>query len=240
VSSFLGGFPDNYLVIDCETNGLDPRSRQTLPVELGWCMVRGRVPTDEGSLLVNLALLPGIDPAWFERSVRETGLRMEERGAGPGIAWEAIRDEGHDPREVLPHFRDFLYEAQANDYWYAGHNVYAFDRPIVENATFSATGDAFRFDYRRFLDTGMIFKAKATGFPVPEPGQRHVFRWYEDVRGAVRKGKWNLSACLHTLGLVERHAIDMAKMHGAAQDCLCTHYVLEAFRDLADAAAVPF
>jgi DNA polymerase III epsilon subunit-like protein len=239
VASFLGGFPDDYLVFDCETNGLESRDRRTLPVELGWCMIKDRVPVHEDSVLVNWALHPDINAAWFEESVHETGRRMQERGIAHVITWDQLRAEGHDPRDVLPHFRDFLAEAQANGYWYAGHNVYGFDRPIVENATFTATGDMFRFDYRRFLDSGMIFKAMATGFPVPDPGARHIFRWYEDVRGFVRKGKWSLSTCLYALGLVERYAIDMAQMHGAAQDCRCTHYILEAFRELAAAGTAP-
>jgi DNA polymerase III epsilon subunit-like protein len=234
MAAFLGGFPDDYLVFDCETNGLEPRSRQTLPVELGWCMVKGRVPVHEDSLLLNWALHPDVDAAWFERSVRETGRRMREKGVAGFLTWEQLHAEGHDPRQVVPQFRAFLDDARANDYFYAGHNAYGFDRPIVENATYTATGDTFRFDYRRFLDTGMIFKALATGFPVPGPGQQHVFRWYEDVRGYIRKGKWSLTTCLHELGLVERHAIDMTQLHGAAQDCRCTHYVLEAFRALAD------
>jgi DNA polymerase III epsilon subunit-like protein len=234
MASFLGGFPDNYLVFDCETNGIKERSRQTLPVDLGWCMIKSRVPVHEDSFLINWALHPDIDPVWFEQSVRETARRMAEQGKAH-VGWEKLRDEGLDPREIMPLFREFLEDALTNDYWYAGHNGYGFDRPIIENATYTATGDMFRFDYRRFMDSGMIFKAKATGFPIPEPGAQHVFRWYEDVRGLVRKGKWSLSTCLHELGLIERYEIDMEGMHGAAQDCRCTHYVLEAFRELAEA-----
>jgi len=237
LAAFFGGLPENYLVFDCETNGLAARSRQTLPVDLGWCMVKGRVPVDVNSVLINWALHPDIDAGWFERSVNETALRMAEKG-NPYVGWERLRDEGSDPREIMPLFREFLTEAQDNNYWYAGHNHYGFDRPVVENATLTATGDAFRFDYRRFLDSGMIYKARITDFPIPEPGERAIFRWYEDVRGYVQYGKWKLSICLEQLGLVERHNIDLTKMHGAAQDCRCTHYVLEAFRDLAETGAL--
>ena len=88
MASFIGGFPENYLVFDCETNGLEPRNRQTLPVELGWCMVKNRVRSDEGSFLVNWALHPDIDAAWFEQSVRETERRMLEKGIEKTITWE--------------------------------------------------------------------------------------------------------------------------------------------------------
>ena len=236
MAAFIGGFPENYLVFDVETNGLEPHNKRTLPVELGWCMVKNRVPEHEGSFLLNWALHPSIDAAWFEGSVRETARRMEERG-NESIPWERIRDDGHDPREAMPHFRDFLVDAQTNDYKYVGHNIYAFDRPIVENATFTATGDTFRFDYRRFVDTGMIEKSHAAGIRIPEPGQQPIFRWYEDVRGMIKSGKWNLSGCTHKYGLVEKHGLDLASAHAAGFDCHINHLLLEAFRELADSCA---
>jgi hypothetical protein len=234
MASFIGGFPDNYLVFDCETNGLEPRSRQTLPVELGWCMVKDRIALQEDSFLLNWALHPDIDEIWFEESVRRTERGMKEKGIEKTIPWERIRDEGHDPREVIPCFREFLVDAQTNNYKFVGHNVYGFDRPIVENATMTATGDMFRFDYRRFVDTGMIEKSHSARIPVPNPGEQPVFRWYEDVRGYVGKGKWNLGGCAIKYGLVEKHGLDLSLAHGAGFDCHMNHLLLEAYRDLAD------
>jgi DNA polymerase III epsilon subunit-like protein len=231
---FIGGFPDNYLVFDCETNGLEPRSKLTLPVELGWCMVKDRVAVHEGSFLLNWALHPDTDAAWFEESVHRTERGMREKGIERTISWDRIHSEGNDPREVVPQFRDFLVEAQTNNYKFVGHNIYGFDRPIVENATFTATGDMFRFDYRLFLDTGMIEKSHSAGIPVPGPGERPVFRWYEDVRGIVRKGKWNLGGCAHKYGLVEKHSLDLTSAHAAGFDCHMNHLLLEAYRELAD------
>lgn len=234
VASFIGGFPENYLVFDCETNGLEPRSKATLPVELGWCMVKDRVAVHEGSFLLNWALHPGTDPAWFEESVRRTERGMQEKGIEHTISWDRIHADGQDPREVVPCFREFLVDAQNNGYKYVGHNIYGFDRPIVENATFTATGDMFRFDYRRFIDTGMIEKSHSASIPVPNPGDRAVFRWYEDVRNIVRKGKWNLGGCAYKYGLVEKHGLDLASAHAAGFDCHMNHLLLEAYRELAD------
>jgi DNA polymerase III epsilon subunit-like protein len=223
MASFIGGFPDNYLVFDCETNGLEPRSRQTLPVELGWCMVKDRIALQEDSFLLNWAMHPDIDAAWFEESVHKTERGMREKGIEKTIPWERVRDEGHDPREVIPCFREFLVDAQANNYKFVGHNVYGFDRPIVENATFTASGDMFRFDYRRFVDTGMIEKSHSARIPVPSPGEQAVFRWYEDVRGYIGKGKWNLGGCAIKYGLVEKHGLDLSMAHGAGFDCHINH-----------------
>jgi hypothetical protein len=233
MASFLGGFPQNYLVFDCETNGVKERSRETLPVDLGWCMVKGCVPVHRNSFLINWALHPKIDAAWFERSVRETAQRMAEKG-DPHVGWARLRDEGLDPREVMPLFREFLEESQDNGYYFVGHNAYGFDRPIVENATYTATGDMFRFDYRLFVDTGMIEKANSAGIAVPEPGEQHTFRWYESVRGTVIKGKWKLSLCAQKYGLVEKYGLDLAEAHNASFDCHMTHLLLEAYRELAD------
>src|SRR6516225_379357 len=213
VALFIGGFPDSYLVFDCETNGLEPRSKQTLPVELGWCMVRDRIALQEDSFLLNWALHPDIDAVWFEQSVRDTHRRMLEKGIEKVITWEQLVADGHDPREVMPHFRQFLVEAQENNYKFVGHNIYGFDRPIVENATFTATGDMFRFDYRLFIDTGMIEKANTAGLAVPDLGQQAVFRWYESVRGFVGRGKWNLGLCAQRYGLVEKHGLNLAEAH---------------------------
>lgn len=231
---FIGGFPENYLVFDVETNGLEPRSPQTLPVELGWCMVQDRVAVHEGSFLLNWGLHPDIDADWFEQSVHKTRLGMLEKGIEGAISWEQIDNEGHDPREVVPHFRELLTDAQNNGYKFVGHNIYGFDRPIVENATFAATGDRFRFDYRRFIDTGMIEKAHAASIVVPNAGERPVFRWYEEVRGIIRKGKWNLGGCAHKYSLVEKHGLDLSSAHAAGFDCHMNHLLLEAYRELAD------
>ena len=233
MAAFIGGFPEDYLVFDCETNGLELRSRQTLPVELGWCMVQNRVAVHEGSFMINWGLHPDIDAAWFEQSVRETERRMQEKGIEQTIAWDTILADGHDPREVVPCFREFLVDAQTNGYKYVGHNIYGFDRPVVENATFTATGDMFRFDYRRFVDTGMIEKSHSAGIPVPDPGHP-VFRWYEDVRGIIRRGKWNLGGCAQKYGLVEKHGLDLSSAHAAGFDCHMNHLLLEAYRELAD------
>ena len=243
MASFLGGFPENYLVFDCETNGLAEHSPQTMPIQLGFCSVRDRVPTDEGAFLINWGLLPGIDMDWFERSVRKTKQGMMERGIDWWITWELIRDQGLDPREVVPPFRQMLEEAQEHGYMYVGHNAYGFDRPIVENATLTATGDAFRFDHRMFIDTGMIEKCHSAGMDIPKPGERPIFRWYEYVRGEVLTGKWNLSLCARKYGLVEKHNLDLSLAHGADFDSRVTHHLLEAYRELADsygAATVPF
>jgi DNA polymerase III epsilon subunit-like protein len=242
MASFIGGFPDNYLVFDTETNGLEPRNKQTLPTELGWCLVKDRVSVQPDSFLLNWALHPNIDAAWFEQSVRETAQKMAEKGL-TAIPWEKLSAEGYDPREVMPYFREFLNDAQTNGYKFVGHNVYGFDRPIVENATMTATGDMFRFDYRSFVDTGMIEKANSAGIPIPAPGQQHVFRWYETVRGLVRRGKWNLSGCAIKYGLVEKYGLDLDKAHGAGFDCYLTHLLVEAYRELADSQqpdVIPF
>jgi len=233
LAAFIGGFPDDYLVFDCETNGLEMRSKQTLPVELGWCLVRQRAPVNEGSFLINWGLHPDIDAAWFEQSVKATAAKMIELGNEP-VLWETLRDEGYDPREVVPSFRDLLIDAKTNGYKYVGHNAYAFDRPIVENATHTATGDMFRFDYRSFVDTGMIEKAHSANIRVPQPGGQSVFRWYEEVYGTIRKGKWNLSGCARKYDLVARHSLDLSQAHAAGFDCRMTHFLLEAYRDLAD------
>lgn len=234
VSAFLGGWPDDYLVFDCETNGADPGSPQTLPTQLGWVMVRGREPVHEGEFLLNWALHPGIDAAWFAESIRETARRMAIRGAAAQVTWEEVEACGEDPRVAIPDFRALLEEVQRDGYTFVGHNGYGFDRPVVERATRLATGDRFRFDYRRFLDTGMIEKSHAMGMEPPPPGSMPVFRWYERMRGQVGRGKWNLNGCIHKYGLHEKHGLDPDSSHAAGFDCRVTHLLLETYRGLAE------
>lgn len=234
MSAFLGGWPDDYLVIDCETNGADPGSPRTLPTQLGWTMVRGRRPVHEGEFLLNWARHPEVDPAWFAESIRETARRMAIRGAQSQVTWEEVEAYGEDPREAIPDFRALLEEVQRDGYHFVGHNGYGFDRPIVETATRLATGDRFRFDYRRWVDTGMVEKAHAVGMEPPAPGSMPVFRWYERVRGYVGRGKWNLTGCIQKYGLLEKHGLDPDGSHAAGFDCRVTHLLLETFRELAE------
>ena len=69
---------------------------------------------------------------------------------------------------------------------------------------------------------------------MPNPGERSVFRWYEDVRGVIRKGKWNLGGCALKYGLVEKHGLDLSSAHAAGFDCHMNHLLLEAYRELAE------
>jgi hypothetical protein len=234
VSDFLGGFPEDYLVFDCETNGADPKSPLTLPTQLGWAMVRGRTVVHEGAFLLNWALLPDVDEAWYAASITETADRMALRGAMSKINWQDVRDRGEDPRTAVPEFRALLDEVQQEGYHVVGHNGYGFDRPIVEMATRMASGDRFRFDYRTFVDTGMIEKSHAAGIRVPEPGEVPPFRWYEAVKAYIGKGKWNLTGCIYKYGLHERHGLDPEGAHDAGFDCRVTHLLLETYRELAD------
>ena len=99
------GLPEDYLVFDMETTGLQERD---LPVDIGHCIVRGKEVVNQGSFILNWADYPGMDVAWLEQQFRNLRKRYAEMGKTYHYTVEQLRDEGKPPDEVLWFYRQLF------------------------------------------------------------------------------------------------------------------------------------
>src|SRR5262245_35937450 len=96
------GFPDNYLVFDLETTGLNPK--KDLAVQLGYCLVKGGKPVDQMGVLLNWTMVPQLvpTPERFKLKLEEIKERVEFKNGIPTgkkyhITYERMMDEGVNP-----------------------------------------------------------------------------------------------------------------------------------------------
>lgn len=224
---FLGGKPDNYLVIDTETNGAQPNSDCTLVTQFGFTLVENSQVVASDGFLLNWALPDSnVDPGWFRQSLIDTATAMAKKGKPYQTSWERIEREGNDPFEMLEEARAILIEAAAGDYAIVGHNVYAYDLPVLERH-FRYLDRPYKIPADRVIDTGLMEKARQMGWTPPHPGECPRADWYHEVRNTFSRVKWSLdSHCAAAYNLLDDQ-LDSTMAHDAAVDCLLTHRLLE-------------
>jgi hypothetical protein len=224
------GLPDDYLVIDTETNGMDVRNNLTLPVQLGYALVLGRKVEDCGAIVVNWALvLPERFRADFWARCRRADQNMAARGIRCRVPVDRIVAEGADPMIAWPAYHDLVSDALGNGMKVAGHNIMAFDCPLLEKTALQMDTE-LTFDPERLLDFGLIEKAHSASLELPDDVKGTIAQWYSYVKGAFVKGKWSLDTCISKYGL----EVDPSLAHDAVQDCLATHLLVEAHRACAE------
>lgn len=223
--------PDDYLVVDTETNGMQTDQDLVLPVQVGYALVRGRRVVARDAITINWAKVMAdhrmIREFWDR--CRRTAENMRSRGQECLLTADRVAREGLDPREAWPAYHDLIVGAIADGLPLAGHNIFGFDCPLLEK-TAVQMGMSLGLDAARILDFGLIEKAIATGMAPPDVGDS-IAHWYARVRNAWRRGKWNLAPhCVEKYGL----AADPGLAHDAGYDCWMSHLLIEAMRTLAE------
>ena len=199
-------FPDNYIVIDTETSGLDPVKDRIL--EIGVVKVRERKPTVAGSWLLN----PDFPYKVFEVPEEITKIT--------GITSDMVAD-GRDPKRILKWLRD----RYVDNYVYA-HNGIKFDMLFIENECKRWDLDLFRRDM--FLDSAAIFKACRLKI-LYKLKDMTFFDFATMVLETRAFGVYfNLGYCCEVLNI---DVIDLGDAHRAKADVMMTQRVIEALRD---------
>lgn len=232
--AFLGGVPDDYLVFDTETNGLNPESPSTLPLELGYALVQGRRATNWASVLIDWTKGPDpVDPGWFFRSVEQTAEAMHSRGKAYHLTPRRLIDEGVSPREAFDAFLDLLRVNADGGAPLVAHNGFGYDRVLIE-ASARRLGRLIEIDPETLIDTGLLEKCLGLGWTPPLPGSALRKNWYDEIRGKRATVRWSLDVhCEQKYNLSARHGQDVSAAHSAGFDSLVTHHLLEAYRELA-------
>lgn len=229
-------FPDDYMVIDLETTGLDPHA--DLIGQIGHCVVVDRKPVNTVGIVLNWAAHPGVDHAWLQRRLEETKYHVENKDGNPTgrrycLSMQRMLQEGADPIPILAFYLDWLKEIRQQGKFIIAHNGYNFDCRWLEVAFKRFLGATWRFGDNEVFDTGMAEKASQANIM---PWQEESLRAFSERVGDQRlKGvRWALDHhCAPKYGLAKKYNIDIAKAHEAGHDCLMAHYLFEEFRNLA-------
>jgi hypothetical protein len=234
-AAYLGGFPDNYLVIDTETTDVDVESPATLPVQLGYALVIDRKLEDSADYLVNWTLGPKAVPQpVFADALMRAKVGMERKGKIYHSTWESIGRDGLEPVEALRDFRDLVALALDHGYAIVAHNGYAFDRILLQH-WWRRVGETLFIPPERLIDTGLLEKSYQMGWSPPLVDSCPRDYWYNKIRDARSRVRWSLDgACVTGYDLVARHKLDLSQAHNAGFDCVLCHYLLEAMRERAE------
>lgn len=211
-----GALPKSYLVLDIETSGFGARN---VGLEYGFCQV-----VDSDSLLTFSQILnrgdTPINPQAFDVHQIDKG-RMER--------------EGVYPSEFIKAYSALLYETRKKSFMFMGHNLAAFDVPIIERET--AEFDVpFIFNENEIIDTGMLVKASQLGMTFrPDESLRSFYLRTASVRSRV---KWSLNEyCYDQYGL-SKYGCEREGVHRAGFGCVLGHYLFRAMREKAQSEGI--
>lgn len=241
------GFPDNYLVFDLETTGLNPR--RDLAVQIGYCLVKNGAPIDRDGIIINWTKIPKFVPDHdrFKQKLETVKQAVEFKAGVPTgktyhISFERMMDEGVHPLEALSLFNDLFHEARKNRWFFLAHNGYHFDVPFIEGHFDAFLGEhrkygaepkpAFYFHDNELFDTGMVEKgSQSQSVPWASDTVRSWSLRTQNER--LRNVRWALdTACVPRYNLAEKHGLNMSQSHDAGFDCYVCHLLFEEYKHL--------
>jgi hypothetical protein len=222
------GWPENYLVVDIETNGLGPTA---LPLQIAWLSVVERKPNPEGSgtLLLDWSREGYGYPAdQLGRTIEATRETMASKGKPYHLSLELLQREGVDPSDAMSQIDFAMAEAvMKQGRPIVGFNHFFFDLPIISRILNSSPG-FYAWPAVYLLDLGLIEKARLHRPNLNPVEEEEIGTWYQYVADARLRGQWNLDLARQLYSL----DCDPAKAHDAGADCFDTHLLLEAMRRL--------
>ncbi len=216
--------PNDYLVLDIETDGFSPTQNSIL--QIGYALVLKGLVKNQGGVYIET---PEADLQAYENGFY---VRKQKAAGNDGYIKAAdVRQHGQPRDQVFALLRRLIEDVMKNfpGSFVVGHNLVGFDQPFIEY--FSAKcGQPIAFDKTRLFDTGVMFKANKLGM-LPRDGDS-LYEFLCHVRDIRAKGVlWSLSTACKELDLEKKHGLDLSQAHDAAADTLFTHYVYQALRD---------
>jgi DNA polymerase III epsilon subunit-like protein len=205
--------PDDYMVLDTETTGVNAYA--DLVLQFGICWVTDR---KKGISMSHLLSRPG--------------LKIPKQAAAVHhITEERLEKEGVDPKAIIPILVDILRDWQKRGLMFVGHNLMAFDVPLFEREAHSLGVD-FKFDGNKVLDTGMLVKAAQLGMFMRDSETLRDF-WLRVSEVRAKGIKWSLAGHCYTAYNLGKYGLPLEKAHDAEADCQLSHFLLEELRLLA-------
>ena len=228
-------FPDDYIVIDTETSGVQPEECHLCVI--GHTFVQNRVPVETKETYLNWWLDPDTDHAELEDQLRLTQKIMEEKKKTFAHTKERLQAIGRPPKEVLAEYLALFEEMEPRKQLLVGHNLINFDAEFFQAAFHNTLKVPFIFNPSLLMDTGLLLKASQMpdNFPYPTP-EETVYKFLRRVGRTPRKGVfWALDRyCEDKYGLSKKANVDKSQAHTAGTDSLLTAFLVEEIRQLAN------
>jgi DNA polymerase III epsilon subunit-like protein len=223
--------PNDYLTFDCETTGTD--LEEDVPLEIGHCVVRDRKVVNRGGFAINWArVMKGAQRRWFYEKVDNICRIMRAQGEWR-LDVDYLRKHGRSPHKVLEFYAKLFHKNREAKAFFAGHNAWRFDVPLLETMFCRLDLDGFTFGSMEVLDTGGMEKAIQLGRP-PFPGET-MEAYFNLVANICAEGVyWAMDRCIKKYDFVGRFGVDLNQTHQAEADAYCCHLLYEEHRVHAD------
>jgi DNA polymerase III epsilon subunit-like protein len=230
------GLPEDYLAFDTETTGF--KKDWDIPLEFGWCIVRGRQPVSRGSYLLDWTRCPDlVEKNWLLDQLERISYSMDLQKRAWHISYERLQTEGRDPLKVLNFAYNLFKTNREAGAPFVGHNSLTYDNALWANIFYEWLGKEWVWDKGEIFDTGCLEKAILTQALepklrlIPQRGE-HLYDFLARCQRANRRGiYWNIGACVDRYKLCERYGVCHENLHGANMDAYCCHLLLEMHRE---------
>jgi hypothetical protein len=230
--------PDSYVTLDVETSGL--KATEDYMCTFGYAIIHQRRVHSTGYVVLNWFLDPELDAPALEQDLLKTEAAMRKQGKNFFHTAQYLRTFGVAPREGLQIVLQTLLNARAAGYPLVGFNGYHFDSEFIQAHLHDFLQHTYMVGDDELFDLGMMEKAAQLGpddqsLPLPGESRR---AWAFRIGSLRRKGVlWNLDGyCVPRYNLVTKHNLQAELAHRSDYDAMCLHHLLEAQRELLQAA----
>ena len=237
----LGKLPDNYLVFDIETTGLD--INVDLPAQLGWAVIENNRLVDSGARFMDWYSNSSEDNKhWLTERISRTKEQFEyKKGFATGSVYSVSVDrmkEGESPEKVMSDFFRLFSECRKKGFGFVAHNGLRHDQPIIDRVLKEVSEGEMRFYFKpnEYFDTLSIEKSVQI-FPELASDES----WLYFARRAYHLGGYKVKGsldrhCAVKYDLPNKHSLCMEKAHEADFDCVLTHHLFQEYKEIARSA----
>lgn len=222
--NYYGQLPEDYLVFDCETSGLD--REEDLILQLGWCVVENRKVIENEGVILNWANCPYVDRLWLKYRLELSTRHLQNKGREYGWTLERLQT-GEKPLDSIAGFLSKIIDWLPNKV--VAHNGIGFDIPIINSHLRRFLNYDFEIPLESVIDTGAIVKASQLNL-LPDKDE-NTGEFATRVLAKPSRTRWSLDKyCVPTWELDKKCGIDLELAHSAPYDCLICYHLIEELR----------
>lgn len=222
--------PDDYMTFDIESTGFS--RKWDLPIDVGYCLVRGREVAATGNYLLNWTVYPGVEQDWLEGRIDKVISGMSKQGKAFPYSLQRLKEEGRDPYDVLRFYHELIIANREAGAAFVGHNAWSFDASMLTSCFSQVLGVDFEFGENELFDCGGMEKAIIAGDLEPFADEKTLKEYFSRICAAPRKGVfWNAEACIDRYNLLDKfESMGLDNLHTAVVGSYVSHLLFEELR----------
>lgn len=225
-------FPNDYVIFDVETTGLDV-NRDYIS-QFGHMIVENRVPHKPMATLLDWTRYGRVNHGHVRERLLSVEYDFRKTGRCYRFDYDILAQYGADPEAVLEIYYDMFKDHQDAGGFFLTHNGIRYDTQIVASHFHRYLDTDFWFNPNQVVDTGLLEKALQLNM-LPEPGETMPSYYWRVSELKAPGVYWSLSDhCVGKYRLDERFRLNMAGAHTSDFDCYVTHLLMETFRQQMD------